>query len=78
MSRSGRPPASNPAAVLRGALSGPWPELGDEARRIVSSALSMGTVAEGARILGCSERALYDLLRDFPGIRGLDLDSDCG
>lgn len=73
MTHPGRPPASNPASVLRGALSGPWPDLEAEARRIVSEALDGGNVPRAARILGCSERALYGLLRDFPGLRGLAL-----
>lgn len=64
---SGRQRSSNPANVLRSAISGPFPTLRREALRVVRYAIwTEGSFSKAAEKLGLHWRTFQKLRADFP------------
>lgn len=65
-----RPPSTEPAAVLRAALAGPYPVIRAAATEVIRHALEAPTVAARCRELRIARATYYLLARDFPGVFG--------
>lgn len=69
MSRPGRPPANSPGAVLRAALSGPFPAIQQAAEAVVRQTLSQhSSTGDRAAALGLPLSTYHALRADFPSV----------
>lgn len=65
MPRPGRPSSESPAAVLRAALRGPFPEIREAAELVIRRAMRHKRVADRIQELGLADSTYYDLRDDF-------------
>lgn len=63
-----RPHSTEPAAVLRAALAGPYPVIRAAAEDVVRRAMRHDSVADRVRELRIARATYYLLARDFPEV----------